>query len=138
MYFIVILQIIITGEPPHTASKERNSITYPSYIINKSEASIMLHCVTHYIAVYQQLFKKHLCNQNNFCYERRLSHATAKSTLFVVSKDEWNRNKDTGKSMNNALYILWYAIRYLSCQTRSNSVKFKSVALPTQWGSPSH
>ena len=34
--------------------------------------------------------------------------------LFTVSKDEWNRKKDTGKSLKNALDILRYAKRPLS------------------------
>ena len=43
----------MTGEPMHTASKEINSATCPSYINNrlKSEVSIVLHCQlcsTHY------------------------------------------------------------------------------------------
>ena len=31
---------------------------------------------------------------------------STKLTLFTVSKDEWDTKKDTGKSMNNALYAL--------------------------------
>ena len=69
----------------------------------------------------QELFEKHLCNQNshyeytgNFRYKGKPSCATAKSTLFAVSKDEWDTKEDTGKSMKNALYILWYAKGHLS------------------------
>ena len=66
----------------------------------------------------QELFEKHPCNQNknmdDFHYERKPSHATAKSTPFAVSKDEWDTKVDTGKSMKNALYVLWYAKRHLS------------------------
>ena len=64
----------------------------------------------------QVLFEKHLCNQNShcentddFCYEGKPSRATTKSTLFTVSKDEWDTKEDTGKSMKNALYVLRYA-----------------------------
>ena len=52
-------------------------------------------------------------NTDNFHYEEKPSHATAKSTLFTVSKDELDTKKDTGKSMKNALYLLWYANRHL-------------------------
>ena len=45
-------------------------------------------------------------NTDDFCYEGKLSRATAKSTLFTVSKDEWDTKEDTGKSMKNALYVL--------------------------------
>ena len=45
-------------------------------------------------------------NTDDFRYEGKPSRAIAKSTLFAVSKDEWDTKKDTGKSMKNALYIL--------------------------------
>ena len=70
----------------------------------------------------QELFDKHLCYQNSH-YERygrfplcegKPSRAIAKSTLFAVSKDEWDTKEDTGKSMKNALYVLGYAKRHLS------------------------
>ena len=68
-----------------------------------------------------QELEKHLCNQNShyenaddFHYEEKLSCATTKSTFFIVSKDEWDTKEDTGKSMKNALYVLWYAKRHLS------------------------
>ena len=93
---------------------ERNSATSHSYINYrlKSEVSIMLCCrlcSTLYTVVQ---FEKHLCNQNShykntddFCYEGKPSCAIAKSTLFAVSKDEWDTKEDTGKSMKNALYV---------------------------------
>ena len=57
-----------------------------------------------------ELFKKHLCNRNSHFekYGRFLLHATTRSTLFAVSKDEWDTKEETGKSMKNALYVLWY------------------------------
>ena len=48
-----------------------------------------------------------------FRYEGKPSRAIAKSTLFAVSKDEWDAKEDTGKSMKNALYVLRYAKRHL-------------------------
>ena len=72
----------------------------------------------------QELFEKHLCNQNRhyekdgrFLLQRKPSNATAKSTLFAVSKDEWDTKEDTGKSMKNALYVLRFAKRHLSGQS---------------------
>ena len=47
-------------------------------------------------------------NTDDFCYEGKPLHATAKSTLFAVNKNEWNTREDTGKSMKNALYALRY------------------------------
>jgi len=38
---------------------------------------------------------------------------TAKSTLFVVSKDEWDTKDGTGKSMNSIFYEQWYLKRYI-------------------------
>jgi len=48
--------------------------------------------------------------------KRKPSCATTKSTLFTVSKDEWNTKEGTGKSMKNILFILQYAKRHLSSQ----------------------
>ena len=52
-------------------------------------------------------------NTDDFCYEGKPSHAITKSTLFAVSKDEWDTKEDTGKSMKNALYVLRYTKRHL-------------------------
>ena len=41
-------------------------------------------------------------NMDNFHFEGKPSHATAKSKPFPVSNDEWDTNEDTGKSMKNA------------------------------------
>jgi len=54
---------------------------------------------------------------------------TAKLTLFVVNKDEWDTKEDTGKSMKNALHVQRYGKRHLSAEATSNSEKIKSVAL---------
>ena len=55
-----------------------------------------------------------MTNTNDFHYEGKPSRAIAKSTLFAVSKDEWDTKEDTGKSMKNALHVLRYAKRHLS------------------------
>ena len=83
-----------------------------------SEISIVLLCqlfLSHYTPI---LVKKHLCSQGSH-YEkygqfplhmwRKPSHVTTKSTHFAVSKDEWNTKEDTGESLKNALYLLWYS-----------------------------
>ena len=44
---------------------------------------------------------------------KKPSHGTTKSTLFTVSKDEWNTKEDTGKSMKNVMYILQYAKKHI-------------------------
>ena len=69
------------------------------------------------------MFEKHLCNQSShlkntddFCYKRKSQCATAKLTLYAASKDEWDIKEETGKSMKNALYVLWYAKRHFSGQ----------------------
>ena len=66
---------------------------------------------------------------DNFCYEEKPSCATAKSTLFAFSKDEWDIKEDTGKSMKNALYVLRYAKGTSRAEAMSNSEKIKPVAL---------
>ena len=50
-------------------------------------------------------------NTDNFHYEGKPSRAIAKSTLFAVSKDEWNTKEDTGKSMKNALKVFWVNLK---------------------------
>jgi len=37
-----------------------------------------------------------------------------KSTIFMVSKDEWDTKEGTGKSMKNALYAQQYGKRHFS------------------------
>ena len=105
---------------------ERNCATRPNYINYrlKSEVSIMLHCwcSTRYTAVRIKNCLKStstfkiatMKNTDNFRYEGKPSRAIAKSTLFAVSKDEWDTKEYTVKSMKNALYVLWYAKRHLS------------------------
>jgi len=51
---------------------------------------------------------------------------TTKSTLFTVSKDEWDTKEGTGKSLKNALYVKRYGKRHL---LGLNSAKIKPVAL---------
>ena len=59
----------------------------------------------------------HYENMDDFRYEGKPSRATAKPTLFAVSKDEWDTKEDTGKSLKNALYVLRYVKRHLSGQS---------------------
>ena len=105
---------------------KRNGAACPGYINYhlKSEVSIMLRCrlcSTRYTAVQVKNCLKStsiikiaaMTNTDNFRYEGKPSCAITKSTLFAVSKDKWDTKEDTGKSMNNALYVLQYAKRHL-------------------------
>ena len=65
---------------------------------------------------------------DDFRYEGKPSRAIAKSTLFAVSKDDWDTKEDTGKSMKNALYVLRYAKKHLSGRSDVGE-KIKPVAL---------
>ena len=69
-------------------------------------------------------------NMDDFDYKGKPSCATAKSTLFVVSKYEWDTKEDTGKSMKNALYV-YCGIPKGTCRAEatSNSEKIKPIAL---------
>ena len=91
----------------------------------KSEVSITLHCRLHstrYTAVRIKNCLKStsaikiatMKNTDDFRFEGKPSSACAKSTPFPVSKDEWDRKEDIGKSMKNALYVLRYAKTHLS------------------------
>ena len=83
----------------------------------KSEVSITLHrqlCLTHYTTLQiknsaSAIKVATLKNTDGFHYKGKPSHATAKSTPFAVSKDEWDTKEDSGKFMKNALYVLRYA-----------------------------
>ena len=100
----------------------------PGYISNyclKSEVSITLRCrlySTRYTTVRINNCLKSasaikiatVTIMDDFRYEGKPSRAITKSTLFAVSKDEWDTKEDTGKSMKEALHILRYAKRHLS------------------------
>ena len=122
---------IVRKAPLQSMHTERNGAVHPSYIncCLKSEVSITFCCQlcsTRYTAVRIENCSKStsaiktatMKNTDDFCYEGKPSHAITKSTLFVVSKDEWDTREDTSKSMKNALYVLRYAKRHLS--SRSN------------------
>ena len=69
-----------------------------SIIVLKSEVTIMLH-------ILNQLHSSmnHLCNQSNH-YEKYSYAKEATTKYFLLYK--WNTKEDTGKSMNNAFYVL--------------------------------
>ena len=94
----------------------------------KTEVSIMLCCwlcIPCYTAVRIKNCSKStsaikiatMKNTDDFHYKVKPSCATAKSTLFAVSKDEWDTKEDIGKSMKNALYVLQYVKKHLSGQS---------------------
>jgi len=66
-----------------------------------------------YSSTNQQLLEKHHCNTRMISVTKRSHHMpTTKSTLFAVSKDEWDAKEDTDKSTKNALCALQYAKRH--------------------------
>ena len=90
----------------------------------KNEVSITLHCQlcsTCYTAIQIKNCLKStsaikiatMKNTDDFYFEGKPSCACTKSTPFPVSKNEWDTEEDTGKSMKNTLYILQYAKRHL-------------------------
>jgi len=93
--FLILVRyfLIMTGEPTCTAWKDRNCAMRLNCHI-KSEVSITLCyllCSACYIAINQEPFKMHLCDQSShhekykqFHYKRKPSHATTKLTLFAV------------------------------------------------------
>ena len=94
----------------------------------KNKASITLRCrlcSTRYTAVQIKNYSKSISaikvvtmkNTDDFHYEGKPSCAAAKSTLFAVSKDEWDTKEDTSKSKKNTLYVLRYDKRHLSGQS---------------------
>ena len=67
---------------------------------------------------------------DDFRYKGKSSRATAKSTPFAVSKDEWD-TKETGKSMKNALYVLYCGMPKGTCpaEVTSNSEALALAAI---------
>ena len=70
-----------------------------------------------------------MTNTDNFHYEGKPSRTIAKSALFTVSKDEWDTKENTGKSMKNALYVLWYAKRHLLDRSDVEQLKNQARSL---------
>ena len=72
-----------------------------------------------------------MTNTGDFCYKGKPSRAITKSTLFAVSKDEWDTKEDTKEdSMKNALYT-YCGMPKGTCwaEATSNGEKIKLVAL---------
>ena len=93
-FFLILVSNILTGELTHSTSKKQWCYTTQLCCL-KYEASIMLHCQlysTHYTVVqikihYYVIKVATMENTNNFRYKRKPLCATAKLTLFTVSKD---------------------------------------------------
>ena len=103
--------------PLQSTNTKRNSVARPNciYYRLKSEVSITLRCrlcSAHYTAIPIKIAT--MKNTDDFRFKGKPSCASAKSTPFPVSKDEWDTKEDTGKSMKNALYVPRYAKRHLS------------------------
>jgi len=54
---------------------------------------------------------------------------TTKSTLFMVSKNEWYTKEGTGKSMKNALYVQMYSGMAKRAEATSNRKKNQACSL---------
>ena len=62
-------------------------------------------------------------------YKGKPSHATAKLTLFAVSKDEWDTKEDTGKPIKNALTYCSMPKSTSWAEATLSSEKIKLIAL---------
>jgi len=54
---------------------------------------------------------------------------TTKSTLIIVSKDQWDTKEGTGKSMKNALHVQWYGQKHLSGWSNVKQQKNQTLAI---------
>ena len=126
----ILNQELLEKTPLQSMNTERNGAACPNYINYhlKNEVSIALCCrlcSNHYTAVQFKNCSKStsaikiatMKNMDDYHYEGKPSCATAKSTPFAVSKDEWDTKEDTGKYLKNALYALRYAKRHLSSRS---------------------
>ena len=121
---------------------ERNCAACTNYInyYLKSEVSITLCCwlcSTHYTAVQIKNYFEStsaikiatMKNMDNLHDEGKPSCAITKLIFFSVSKGEWDTKEDTGKSMKNALYVLWYAKMHLSGRSDVEQLKNQARSL---------
>ena len=76
----------------------------------------------------QEMFEKHFRNQNShyekygqFLLQREAITYYHQINTLCCQQDEWDTKEDTGKSMKNALYVLWYAKRHPSGQSNVES-----------------
>jgi len=85
-----------------------------------------------YSSTNQELFEKCLRNQSNHQKNMEDFHCKkaimCKSTLFTSAKMK-GIQKDTGKSMKNALFVLRYANVTSLAEVTSNSKKIKPIAV---------
>jgi len=81
---------------------QNNHTSPPNYIfiVWKEDASLPAILNLLCSSMNQQLFKKNFCNQSSHYGSHHVP--TTKLTLFVVSKDEWDKKEDT---MKNALHV---------------------------------
>ena len=80
----------------------------------------------------QEVFKKqssHYENADNFHYTREAITWNCQIDTFPLSNDEWNTKEDTGKSMKNALHLLWCVKGTSRAEVTLISDKIKSIAL---------
>jgi len=84
---------------------------------------------TRYTAVWINNYFHYERSGYDFCFKRNPSRATAKSTLFTVSKDEWDTKEDIGKSTKNALYVLRCVKDISRDEATLNRENIKPVAL---------
>jgi len=124
-FFIFFEIIIVTGEPVYQLSSEKRSSHYTSLpaVFNSLPTS------TNW-----EVFEKQLCNQStqyeNFLLQRGNHHMQPLNQHFFLSaKMNGTQKEGTGKSMKNALYILWYAKGTSQVKVTSNSEKIKCIAL---------
>ena len=87
----------MTGEPTHTAAKERNGTAHPSNQLSKVKYPIRF--VVSYVKPVTQHYKSRTVRKNQsshnekyggFLYEGKPPRPTTKLTLCTVCKDEWD------------------------------------------------
>ena len=111
----------MTGEPTHTVFEMAPRAPAINYHL-KSEISITLRCqlcstcytalqIKNCLKITSAIKVATMKNTDDFHCKEKPSCATAQSTPFA---NEWDTKEDTGKSMKNALYVLWYAKRHMS------------------------
>jgi len=108
------IALLFTGESTHTASKHWHLAHH--LCVLSSEKKIFRCQLYRYTAVRINSCLKELLQAKKPLWELRMrnwSHHVP-TTLFMVSKNEWNTKEDPGKSIKNALYVQRHGKRHLS------------------------
>ena len=147
LFVYFFCNVVMTGEPTHTVSRERmapelmfSSERASQLSITDSKAKWPLCIVFSHVQLIIQCYKQRTVLEVPLQYPHKIrvisvykhgNHTSRyhESTPWTVSKKKWDTKVDKGKSMMHTLYVLWYAKRHVSGQSDIEQRKIKHIAL---------